>query len=242
LESSTDQLSLTDNKCQLNLCIEVHRKGETVLRNVPFTLKCAPELVVECDDSEVVLFDDGKPHTQVMPVPPFTSFVSSHPFFAYNDFHDYSFAVNFLDLPFKLTFAANGVEYLQLDFTFADGLPLAVRTELIPWQFPQPEGSSNDSLLFNTHRLTAQLPFQLFFLQLSDLLDVASFYVIEQLDQEDLLRFIRLHSPTCLLLVKGKREVAPDTMLRNLLEFDDALKDHSTFEIVRNGIEVKQSF
>lgn len=231
LEKFADDMKVDLSFTSFILYLEFENKGTVQFFNVPFKLSFSSNLMVSCVNSDPIVFEDFESEKSLIPIQAFRSQVIKSPFFAFCDGTDIHFPMNFLEINFKLVFMKGQRTFLQGDFKFKEMDNLATFSNLYPWEFNIKEETTDE--LEESKTIEIDLPYQYFFLRLSELANLISIYLTQLLPEDDLFRFIIQNKSNYRFLTIRGEEVDKNTLLRNMVEMDEALKEKSEFVIIK---------
>lgn len=227
LEGSIQGIELDLNQQTVNLYLETSDGDDSKFHHISFKLLLEPELTLRCSSRETLLFElpDSK---KLIDQSTFENELSKHPLFYFSDTSDLHYPMNFMDLKFKLEFQQSSQKFFECNFKFDKLDSQVTYSNLFLWDF-----QSSAEKKPGQQSVDVQLGFQAFFLPVSDLIELLCMAIIERLEPRDKLLFIPLLKSKFSVQTKRGTEVSKATLLRNILELDEALKDRSEFVLVR---------
>lgn len=177
----------------------------------------------------VCLFADSLP---LLPERSLSRLVEGHPFFFFSDSFDVSYPANFVDLRLRLILENATQRLFEVPFSLSQEARPLVFSNLFPWDFPDPKKTAPSPPVVLPE---VELPWTALFLPAGDLVEAVAQQALESASNPQKMAFIHSFRAKSVLTTKTGREVDPRALLRNLLEFGEALKAKQEFEIHRTN-------
>ena len=120
---------------------------------------------------------------------------------------------------------------MECFFEFAECDDLSTFTNLFSWDFPNQNEENHP--VFEVNSVNITLPYQYFFIRISELTQLLNIYIVENLPEDDVHQFIVLNGLKFQLIAQNGQEIQKNTLLRNMVELDEALKNKSEFHFIK---------
>lgn len=214
---------------KFTLFLEVSAQKKPKYYSIPFKISFVPETKIFCKRRDPLYFENEISDQNLMDSRALEQFYRNSPFCFFNTYTSLKLPINFLDLQLVLKFRTRKEVFLTVTLTFTERDNIRTCSNLMPWYFKNPDA---DRLVkFAKQYLNIELYYTYFFMSLGELYKYVSVIITEQLEADDIFRFVKLNNEKHSFTNVKNKDVMADAQLFDLAAFEEAVKNKEPYII-----------
>ena len=208
---------------KFTLFLEVSIQKKSKYYSIPFKITFVPDTKIFCKLRDPLYFENEISDDNLMTGDILSYYYDNSPFCFFNNYTSLKLPINFTDLQFICKFRTRKEVFLTVELKFTDKDNINICSNLIPWHYKNPDA---DKLVkFTKNNFEFDIYYTYFFMTVGELYNYISIIVTEQLETDDIIKFVKLNNEKHSFTTVKNKDIAADAHLFDLAAFESALKN-----------------